>query len=74
MKTSHVSSVELAAKICSDPSASYWLKEAIKALLKRDPVDAVNDSEVLAEIMRARLSEIEFFGGVGNLDVRPNEE
>lgn len=58
MKTSHASSVELVAEICDDPSASYWLKEAIKALLQRDPVDAVNDSEVLAEIMRARLSEI----------------
>lgn len=57
MKASHSSTTDLIPAICNDPSASCWLKDALNALLKRDPVDAVNDAEVLAEVMRSRLSE-----------------
>lgn len=41
--------------IAVDLSASYWLKNAIQALDKRDPVDALKDAEVLLEAQRARL-------------------
>lgn len=34
--------------VLADPAASYWLKDAIRALLERDPVDAACDAEVLA--------------------------
>ena len=38
-------------EIRSDPSASYWLVESLDAALKRDPVDAVNDAEILADVL-----------------------
>jgi len=37
-----------ADQILTDPSASYWLKEALHSALKRDPVDVTNDMEALA--------------------------
>jgi len=40
--------------ILADPAASVWLKAAILALDGLDPVDAANDTEVLAELMRVR--------------------
>jgi hypothetical protein len=73
MKTKHASTAELVAAICNDPSASHWLKDALTALLKRDPVDAVNDAELLADIMRSRLSEMEF-PPVAHSDVRRHLE
>lgn len=48
-----------AARILVDPSASFWLKSAIEALYKRDPLDAARDAETLATIMQARLSELQ---------------
>ena len=42
--------------IVEDPTTSYWLKDAIKALWARDPVDAANDTELLADIMRRRAA------------------
>ena len=48
-------------EIRSDPSASYWLVESLDAALKRDPVDAVNDAEILADVLskwcESRLAE-----------------
>jgi len=35
--------------ILNDPSASYWLKDAICKLDKRDPVDVLNELEVLTK-------------------------
>jgi hypothetical protein len=34
--------------ILAEPSASFWLKAALGPALCRDPVDAANDSEILA--------------------------
>ena len=34
----------------ANPSTSYWLSEALKAGLKRDPFDVANDAELLAII------------------------
>lgn len=42
----------IAARIMSDPSASYPLKAAVRTFLDCDPVDALNDAEALAEAMR----------------------
>ena len=44
--------------ILADPAASYWLKEAIRALLSRDALDAVHDAELLAKLFSARLELI----------------
>ena len=42
------------ALIKADPSVSYWLKEAIEALDKRDLVDAYNDAQALAMLQEMR--------------------
>ena len=41
--------------VLSDPSASFWLKQAINESLNRDPVDAINDAEVLVAVLHNRL-------------------
>ncbi|MHB8699239.1 MAG: hypothetical protein ACYC9J_14645 [Sulfuricaulis sp.] len=37
---------------------SYWLKHALKTAMQRDPVDAVNDADLLAEVLRRRTDAI----------------
>jgi len=44
-------------EILTDPSASNWLREALRNALDRDPVDAANDAEVLAAVLAARAGE-----------------
>jgi hypothetical protein len=44
--------------VLSDPAASFWLKDALRSALGRDPVDAANDAEVLAELLEERCQEI----------------
>tara|TARA_R110000737_G_scaffold236837_1_gene249251 strand:- start:723 stop:944 length:222 start_codon:yes stop_codon:yes gene_type:complete len=41
----------------ASPSASHWLKNALRALDSRDPIDAVGDVETLHEIAEQRLNE-----------------
>ena len=45
-------------EILSDPAASSWLKNALQEALSRDPIDAANDAEVLAELLDRRCCEI----------------
>lgn len=40
-----------AAQIAADPSASYFLKDAVKVCLDRDPLDALRDAEALVAIL-----------------------
>jgi hypothetical protein len=42
-------------KILADPSASEWLKWALKSAAERDPIDALNDALVLAATLEDRL-------------------
>ena len=42
-------------EILDDPSASDWLKGALRSALDRDPVDALNDALVLAAALEQRL-------------------
>ncbi len=44
--------------IKGDPSVSVWLKKAISELEQRDPVDAMNDAELLLHLMNLRFKEI----------------
>ena len=44
-----------AEALLGDPTTSYWLKSALKSALERDPVDALNDSLQLADILDTRL-------------------
>ena len=45
-------------EVLSDPAASFWLKDALRAALARDPVDAAHDSEVLARLLERRCRAI----------------
>ena len=45
--------------ILDDPSASTWLKSQINKSKERDPVDALNDAEVLVEVLAARLKKLQ---------------
>ena len=45
-------------EILDDPSASDWLKGALRSALERDPVDALNDALVLAGTLEERLRTV----------------
>lgn len=40
--------------IQQDPTASYWLKQAVTQLWDRDVVDALNDLDALRELLEAK--------------------
>ncbi|WP_240919599.1 hypothetical protein [Metapseudomonas otitidis] len=46
-------------EILTSPGTSYWLRDAINTSMKRDPVDALSDAEVLLDVLRRRLSLVE---------------
>ena len=39
----------------ADPSTTYWLRDALKSSLPRDPVDALRDAEALVDLLKDRL-------------------
>lgn len=45
-------------QILNGPGTSHWLKNALMAALDRDPVDAVNDAELLAMVLGHRAEQI----------------
>ena len=45
-------------EVLADPAASYWLKSALRSALCRDPIDAANDSEILARLLKDRCDRI----------------
>ena len=45
-------------EILDDPSASDWLKGALRSALARDPVDALNDALLLAATLEVRLRAV----------------
>lgn len=38
-------------QVLADPAVSFWLKDALRAAAKRDPVDAYNDAKLLVELL-----------------------
>lgn len=50
--------LEARAEIIADPAATYWLRDAIASLDKRDPIDALKDAETLALLEQLRAKEI----------------
>jgi hypothetical protein len=44
-------------RVLSDPASSYWLKDALATALKRDPIDAERDADVLNQLLRERADE-----------------
>lgn len=49
------------AALLANPSISFWLKAAVEALEKRDPLDAASDAGFLFALAEARANEA--FGG-----------
>ncbi|MBK7424611.1 MAG: hypothetical protein IPJ48_16835 [Propionivibrio sp.] len=47
----------MADELLERRDVSFWLKKAIKENLVRDPVDAVNDAEILLDVLKKRCSE-----------------
>ena len=43
--------MKLIEEVLKDPATSYWLKNAIKTLLDRDIVDAINDAKHLHSLL-----------------------
>ena len=43
--------------ILQSPTVSFWVKDALQSALKRDPVDAANDAEMLAAILSSIADE-----------------
>lgn len=50
--------LEVRAAVIADASVSYWLRAAMAALEKRDPLDALKDAELLALLAQLRAQEI----------------
>ena len=57
-------------QVLADPTASAWLKSALRALESRDPIDAVGDVETLHTIAEMRLNET--FAGYSFTAKAPN--
>lgn len=58
------------AAILDDRSASFWLKGALMALEVRDPVDAINDVEILRQMAQLRFDTgWRFVGALAELGV-----
>ena len=45
-------------EVLVDPAASFWLKTALRSALCPDPVDAAQDSEILARLLEERCNKI----------------
>lgn len=47
-----------ASELLRDFSTSFWLRNALKDALGRDPVDAANDAAVLCDVLDSRCKEL----------------
>ena len=55
MSLTHTPSPEV---VLTDPACSFWLRDALRGALKRDPVDALRDAEALVAVLEARLNAV----------------
>ena len=56
--TIHETWEQTARRYLDADDVSFWMKRAIRDLLLRDPVDAINDVEMLRELMEARSIDV----------------
>lgn len=49
--------------LLADPATSFWLKDALRSALTRDPVDAERDAEILYVLLRCRAERALDFNG-----------
>ncbi len=47
--------LEAYREIRSDPTVEYDVKRVLQSSLDRDPTDALRDSELVVEVLKARL-------------------
>jgi hypothetical protein len=47
---------ETIQRIIDDPASSHWLKNTLTSILRRDPMAAATDTEILANLMQARAN------------------
>lgn len=52
-------SIPTTSELLADPGATHWLKNAIRELERRDPIDAMNDAELLARWARERVAALD---------------
>ena len=45
-------------QILAGPGTSNWMKVALSTAINRDPVDALNDAELLAIVLRLRAEQV----------------
>ena len=45
-------------EVIADPGTSFWLKEALQVSLRRDPMDALNDASLLANLLTRHVEQI----------------
>lgn len=57
-RTDNIDEVPSIAELLVDPTASVWLKLALRSALCQDPVDAARDSQVLARVLARRCDDI----------------
>jgi len=55
--TLEVATVPSVEEVLADPAISAWLRAALEAAVQRDPIDALNDSLLLTEVLDQRLRE-----------------
>lgn len=55
METHQIPTIE---QIVADPATSYWLKNALKQAIARDPVDALHDAMSLTTILSRRFDDM----------------
>ena len=58
MRDEHVRLYTRRTEILADPAISRWLKEAIRALDARDPVDAAKDADLLAALFDGKCKAL----------------
>lgn len=48
-----------ADRLLNDCATSQWLRAGLASALRRDPVDAAQDAELLLSVLLARLEEVQ---------------
>lgn len=46
------------ADILGDQSTSFWLKNALRGSLQRDPVEAAHDAALLVRVLESRVDRL----------------
>ena len=53
-------------EVIADPATSNWVRKALNSAVGRDPVDAANDAELVADLLKEEADAV-FAAGVGRV-------